>query len=263
LKIVQLTWLASYPRSGNTWLRFLLANALFGEVRHSLEVERRIPNLHRRGALAAPEGSLLLCKTHSLFSDHHPYCERTHACIYLLRSPKDVLISNYHYLAMAGHIPPDPRAFAEDFIRHQGVPLWRSAGVGSWMEHVRSWLWSPRVPVLVLRYEQMARSPRETLARAVRFLGVDAGEERIAAAVEASSFDRMRELEEREKRAGGPTLFTARAPAGREAFSFVRKGESGQSLHALGCDLDEEFDTVFKPFLDEIEDRLRALNQAS
>jgi hypothetical protein len=174
-----------------------------------------------------------------------------------------VLISNYHYLSAAGRIPPDARAFAADFIRHQGVPVWRSAGVGSWTEHVRSWVWDPRVPVLVLRYERMVRSPKDALTRALRFLGVDVDDERIDAATAASCFERMRELEDREKQAGRPTLFTARAAAGQADLSFVRQGRTGQSLHALGCDLDREFDEVFNPFLKEIEARLSALEQAA
>ena len=251
-------WISSYPRSGNTWLRFLLATYLFGRVEKSLELERLIPNIHRVGALEATSPSTLLCKSHYPLSDRHPHIGDTQGFIYVLRSPKDVLSSNLYYLRMTGQVTQSPETFIREFIEHRGVPLWQETGIGSWVEHVRSWLLGPsRFPGLVLRYEEMLEEPQTALTRAVRFIGAEVDPDRVARATEACSFNQLQELEQREKLGGQPSLFRGTTEASQRGLFFVRSGRSGQNLPAVDSALEEAFDRSFEPFLEELEERLR------
>ena len=63
---MSIIWLASYPKSGNTWLRFLLYNYLFGEVRRSGDIARRIPDIHTLTTLDTT--------THNLCYASHTSC---------------------------------------------------------------------------------------------------------------------------------------------------------------------------------------------
>ena len=129
---MRIVWLASYPKSGNTWLRFLLCNYIYGEITRSEEVGHRIPDIHAaNGDLPNPEGQQpLLCKTHLILNKNHPHVDKTNAFIQVVRHPKDVLLSNLHYAKLAkpgGQI--NETAFCTEFINQMGVLRWRELGM--------------------------------------------------------------------------------------------------------------------------------------
>lgn len=238
-----LVWLASYPRSGNTWLRFMLCSYFLGSARDSGEMEGRIPNLHRGNADKARVHDPALCKTHLLWNEHHPESRHSSGCIYLIRHPKDVLLSNLNYFKLQGEAVGD-RDFVLDFIRHGGVPWWLEV-MGSWEEHASSWIESSPFPRLVIRYEAMKADPRSALASVVRFLGLQPDPKRIARAVRDSALPRLRRLEIEERRARRGALF----PNGFDQLDpgrfFFHQGGVGQDLAGLGEDLEELFERRF------------------
>ncbi len=105
-----ITWLASYPKSGNTWVRFILSNAIFGPADKSIDVNRRIPDLHRRlpddrlarAGDGSDDGAPLLAKTHFELSDAHPELSRTDRALHIVRNPRDVLLSALNYRRLNG-----------------------------------------------------------------------------------------------------------------------------------------------------------------
>jgi hypothetical protein len=236
-------WLASYPRSGNTWLRFLLCAYLLGAVRGSHEMEGRIPNLHRGHLDQARDHDPKLVKTHRPWGQRHPCHNESRACIYLIRHPKDVLLSNLNYFKLQGQAVED-RAFALDFIDNGGLAWWRTE-LGTWEEHARSWIEAPALSRLVIRYEAMRAEPHTSLARVVRFLGLEPHPERIERAVRDCELSRLRRLEVEERQARAGELF----PGGFETLAqdrcFFHRGGVGQDLSHIGHDLDRLFDDRF------------------
>jgi hypothetical protein len=254
-----IVWLASYPKSGNTWLRFLLYHYLYGEITASADVERRIPDLHATGPDKLPQpdpaiaGGALLCKTHMVLGAHHPHLDRTAGFVYIARHPRDVLISDLNYVRMTA---PDSDQFSDElyvseFIRHMGSPAWQRLGVGTWPGHFASWLaGAARFPHVLIRYEAMKKDPVGPLERVLRLLGEDPDPARVAAAVEASSFERMRDLESRERAAGTPSaVFSINQTSLKRDRRFMREGATRQSLEPLGEDLARAFDERFREAL--------------
>lgn len=246
-----IVWLASYPKSGNTWLRFLLHHYLYGEVTDSAQVARRIPDLHVAGpdGLPAPGEAPLFCKTHLTLGPRHPHVDRTAGFVYILRHPRDVMISDLNYVRMTA---PDAdqvtdAGYAREFIRHMGSPAWRRVGMGSWPEHVGSWLaGTPRFPHVLLRYEDMKADPGRELARVLRLVGEEPDKARVEAAVAGSRFERMRDLEARERREGTPGhVFEINERSLERGLSFMRAGKSGQSLAHLGPEVEAAFEARF------------------
>jgi hypothetical protein len=255
----RIIWLASYPKSGNTWLRFLLHHYMHGEVTDSDQVERRIPDLHvtdpqaLKAAAAAADGPLL-CKTHLALTAKHPLVEGTAGFVYILRHARDVLLSNLNYFRMTRGEQEDlsDADYARRFIQHMGQPEWRGMGMGSWTEHAASWLaGATTLPHVFVRYEAMKADPEAHLAHVVRFLGREPDPDRVAAAVAASSFDRMRDLEARERAEGKrrPVFSIHDASRGSDR-QFMNRGQSGQSLAHLGDDVEAAFTDRFGDVLD-------------
>ena len=153
--------LASYPKSGNTWLKFLLADVLLDSEPDFERSERAIPLLGRTAAGAAPlPGGGHLWKSHEPYSPL--YRRRCPRAIYLVRDARDVAISEYHFLQRKGRFAGDLGRFLELFLAG------RADGYGSWDAHVRSftagWRGEPEGRIIV-RYEDMLADRAGALGR--------------------------------------------------------------------------------------------------
>lgn len=203
-------FLVSYPKSGNTWVRFLLANALYPDVEvdfhtiHSLIPE--VGQEARRRNLPGPR----LLKSHAPFRPEYPQV------IYIVRDGRDVYCSYFHYLR--NKLPGD--ITLRDFLRDD------SYYQRTWGEHVTSWLdGSDTGPLLLVYYEDLLEDCAGQLHRMADFIGVGISESRIQAAVRASSFERMRNIEAEKGRA-----FADQDRADR----FMRKGVHGDWRQHFG-----------------------------
>ena len=211
------TFLVSYPRSGNTWTRFLIANLVYPDKDVSfLNIERLIPDTSsqsNRAMRRAPRPRLI--KIHEYF-DH-----RCRKVIYIVRDPRDVVLSYYDFQRKYRHFEdgyPLER-YVDDCIQGR----LNSAGWGTWGENVASWLYTrgKTKDFLLLRYEDMMDDPARELTRVAAFLGIDSDPTRIQSAVEKSSADRMREMEKRES---GQWVATKNH---RQDIPFVRVAKAG------------------------------------
>jgi hypothetical protein len=216
-------FLVSYPRSGNTWTRFLLGNLIFsdGPVTFS-NIESRIPEIYfnrDRAMRRLPRPRVL--KSHECFQPHY------RRVIYIVRDPRDVAVSYYHHNVKARNIPDDypmnsfvPRFIAGEFDRK----------FGSWHDNVLSWISLRQTDpgFLLLRYEDMKRDTACELAKVVAFLErssfreIDSGREALLRAIELSSPERMRALEKQEASRWVLTKNT------RSDKPFVRSATSGK-----------------------------------
>lgn len=199
---------ASYPRSGNTWLRFMLTRILTGKSAGFDNVNNVIAEIgiHQNALPLLPGGGRLI-KTHELY---RPTYKRA---IYLVRDVRDVLLSQYSRenelgLVWWGDFDGYIKAFLEGTIN----------GFGPWQEHIPQWLDSPlakRGDVLTVMFPDMRRNTQATLERIVDFLGFEVHPELIATAIADNTVEKMRAREERSR-----TLHKSSGEEGR----FVRKG---------------------------------------
>ena len=188
------TFVVSYPRSGNTWTRFLIANLVHPDRHVSFaNIEKLIPDTSsqsNRALKATPRPRII--KTHEYF-DH-----RYGKVVYIVRDPRDVALSYYDfqrkYMQIEDRYPLD--RYVDDFVSGKLI----SSGWGSWSENVASWLYTRGrgSGFLLLRYEDMMSDTPRELGRIATFLGINPRPERLAKAIEQSSADRMRELEKLE-----------------------------------------------------------------
>jgi hypothetical protein len=232
-------WLASYPRSGNTWLRVLLANALYGQIVSSEQVALLVPNIHTgiTGNHLMQRGAVVI-KTHWPYDDGIPLKSETVGAIYLVRNPIDVMASSMRHQFMIDFIhakPPAPEAlgrmarrWVKLYLANRGAPHWLKSGFGRWDDHVRSWTQDCRtIPVHPVRYEDLRDRTQQSLAAICRFLKVQTTPDSLSAAVEKSSMARMRQFEQQEIASGTPHLFRGSGAPG--ALPDLRFNDSADS----------------------------------
>ena len=243
------TFLVSYPRSGNTWTRFLVANLVYPHENVSfLNIEKLIPDTSsqsRRAIKRTPRPRLI--KTHQYFDHRYP------KIIYIVRDPRDVALSYYDfqrkYRQVADGYPLE--SYVDDFVGGRlGSSDW-----GTWGENVASWIYTRggREEFLLIRYEDMLKDTVSELARVARFLGMAPEPSVLRRAAELSSADRMRELEKleqdqwvstRKRRSDIPFVRIAKAGGWKTSLPdpCVRQIESawGSTMSFLGYPLVSE-----------------------
>jgi hypothetical protein len=251
----QVVWIASYPKSGSTWLRAFLHNYVrdpaephdinslmeltTGESsaaryrphdprpasRYTIaDVQRMRPLVHRD--LAAAHPGLVFVKTHNALlvveGVQTITKDVTAAAIYILRDPRDVAIS---------------------YSRHLGRPIDETIGImadveaatggsdekvyerlSSWSAHVHFWTRRPHAGLHVMRYEDMLAAPEAAFGGLIRFLGSDPPAERLARAVRFSDFTVLQAQEQARGFVEQPALSRG---------AFFRAGRSGQWREVL------------------------------
>jgi Sulfotransferase domain len=215
-------YLTSYPRSGNTWTRFLLGNLLNPDDPASfVNIESRVPEIyfnpdHVLRSLPRPR----LLKSHEAFHPNYP------RVIYIVRDPRDVAVSFYHHNVKAGIIPDDYPIdeFIPGFVAAEYDSRW-----GSWADNVMSWMAmrQGRSSFLLLRYEDLKEDTPRELLKIARFLQAAGfpitatSSEKLARAVELSSPERMRAMEKQQSRQNRQLRRT------RQDKPFIRGAKSG------------------------------------
>jgi hypothetical protein len=253
-----IVWIASYPKSGNTWVRFMACNLLFGTQSSAAALNTMSPDIHEWGSESLADHSGLV-KTHFCYSPVLPLRERTAAAVYVIRQPADVLLSNFHYSqrATGGSRPAGDLfdRYVELFLRHRGDPHWIERGMGSWENNVRSWLDArSTVPVVPIRYEDLHQHPQRVCAQLAQLFALRRSPQQLDEAVKNSSFEKMREVEDsdiREQRVGifyKPYL-QGSINAGRR---FMRSGVVGEAEHWLSAAQKARLAEVFGPTMQQL-----------
>jgi hypothetical protein len=252
-----LVWLASYPKSGNTWTRAFLSNlaAVLSGEEEVLEVnsinrftigenflefyQERLgykPTASQRKEVAALrhevqqwiadqfEG-LVFVKTHNgLVIDHGCSIINfavTSGAIYIIRNPLDVAISLSHHMGKTidEAIETMARPDTETPINDKRVhEIW-----GSWSQNVDSWTRKPHPAIYVMRYEDMLAAPQKTFGGLAKHLLLDATPAQLALGIERSSFAKLRSQEEKDG-------FKEKSA---KAERFFREGRAGQWKEVL------------------------------
>jgi hypothetical protein len=232
--------LVSYPKSGNTWLRFLVGSLLSptGEVTF-LDLPRLVPDIYEtpERRLARMPGPRTL-KSHEYFDPRYP------RVLFLVRDPRDVVVSYYHYLVKQRKL--EETGVDAEFVGR--CLTGRLDTFGSWADNVGSWLGARRRSegFLLVRYEDLLADTAVELGRIAAFLCIPAPKERLDAAVAAGRVDRMRSLEREQ------TSRIASLRDSREDRSFVRLGRSGGYRDELPEEEERRILRAWGPLMEEL-----------
>jgi hypothetical protein len=250
----KILWLASYPKSGNTWLRAFLHNLLrnpsdpydinklteftLGDSRADWyqtfdpkpieqwtkeDVQRIRPKVHEAMTRAHPD--TVFVKTHNALIESRGVpmisMEYTAGAIYVVRNPLDVVISHSSHFGVG--VDESIRLTALEGLEGENDGRFVYEHHGSWSKNVKSWTQAPHPGLLVVRYEDMLETPNETFGRIAAYLGLKPDRQRLHRAIRLSSFRALRQQEEERG-------FRERSvKSGR----FFREGRAGQWREVL------------------------------
>jgi len=226
----RIVWLSSFPKSGNTWVRFLLANYLQSENAGGIDVNELLLGTLASWRAIFDEWSAI--ESSDLDDDeifgrradvfrhvasaarrtlylkvHDSYVRRadgaavfpedvTATVIYIVRNPFDVAVSLAHHmniqLSAAVDQMCDPEYVLGRGATRIGLPF--PQAVGSWSGHVASWS-SSGLPLTLVRYEDLTADPAGALERMLRGAGEPIEPSRVSRAVEYASFSRLQAQE--------------------------------------------------------------------
>lgn len=216
----------SYPKCGRTWLRFML-------TRYLERIGSPSPTFKNRGVLGLP-GNRTLRFEHDqgnwvpapLRPDQlgfNPVKYENKKVVFLVRDPRDILISSWYHLTYRERIY---RRGLSAFIRDDLV------GIDKVIAFMNMWIDGSDCleDFFLLSYEQFHSDSQFTFESVLRFLGVPVDHHASRAAVEASSFERMKNRESQ----GSMKEPWMRAGAGETEHGMkVRKGKVGGFLEEL------------------------------
>jgi len=218
-------FIVSYPKSGNTWTRFLLGNLIYQDEPVTFaNIEYRIPSVYIFS-------DRQLHRLPRIFKSHDCFDPRYKKVIYIVRDPRDVTVSAYHYSIKVKLLPDNCpiEEFVPKFMSGTfGSGLLADPRWGSWYDNVASWLaMRHNRKFLLLRYEDMLENPQRELSKVAAFLNLEASPTRLARAVELSSADHMRKMEKSQAKDWQLTKST------RQDKPFVRDAKAGGWRSAL------------------------------
>jgi len=248
----KIVWLASYPKSGNTWFRVFLSNLLthsdhpaninnlyatpiasnrelFDEATGISSSELTLDEIDILRPLvyqfyARISDDILYQKVHDAWIPNNEGkaifpSEVTKGVIYFVRNPLDVAVSFSHHLGKSNEevvkfMADNSYSFGSNQSRFH---LQIRQQLLTWSEHIRSWVDESKLPILVIRYEDMKTNTFETFKKTVEFLELSASNDDIQKAID---FSDIKELQKQEANQGFKEKPT-------KATSFFRKGIVG------------------------------------
>jgi len=257
-----IVWLASYPKSGNTWFRVFLSNLLgktskpadindlyatpiasnrmlFDEITGLSsadltpeEIDNLRPEVYQYAAQNTKE--LIFQKIHDAWIPTAlgvPLIplDVTKCAIYFVRNPLDVAVSFANHLARP--LDATVKVMADSNFGLSSKPdrlnIQLQQRLLSWSGHLKSWIDQSNLPLLTLRYEDMKGNPFEAFSMAVRFIGINATDDEIQRAIDFSDIKEMQKQETEKGFKEKPI----------KASTFFRKGIAGDWRNELSPDL--------------------------
>jgi len=276
-------WIASYPKSGNTWIRSLLTSYLYTDNGiFNFDLLRKISQFPSRPHfetflndftdikkisnywIAAQEkirlfnNETVFLKTHSALCtfENNPFTNKnnTKAVIYVVRDPRNLITSFAHHYSKN-----IDEAF--DFIKDKRQMLLKNdygAGdfgiatvLGNWSEHYRSWKNIKFAPILIIKYEDLINNTKKTFNTILDFLSsfmdIKIDEKKIMKTIETCDFDRV---SKKEKEDGFNEAVVSKI--NKKKLNFFYLGKKNDWKNLLNPEVEKKIRQAFQKEMEEL-----------
>lgn len=221
--------IVAYPKSGNNYLLFLIGMLLYKTKMDWSNKGDLVQNVKEKTVENLPNPHLVW--SHEIYNPTYP------KVIYLVRDPRDIVVSYYfhHIKYYPNHFKLNFNEFFEEFLLGKIWP-------GMWDHHVESWI-TNQINIengfLLLKYEDLLNNTSKEIHKILKFLNLHRTDKEIKEAIEWSSFDNMKSLEEKQKEYLNPGESTDRK------IPFVREGRENGWKSFLNKEQEEKINEKF------------------
>ena len=281
-----IVWLPSYPKSGNTWVRFFIVSLLLGDnhninfnhlatinqyprksqfegiITNFLNLEEVAKNWQKSQIKINSNKKIIFLKTHNMlvrFKNSY-FTDPTNAigAIYIARDPRNIITSLKNHFSFKDYHETKKFLFNETQIitlseiekekfKKKDYPL--PQFIGSWQNHLRSWK-TMKNNFLLIKYENICQNPKREFSKISEFLEkilkIKFSEKQIDNAMNASSFKKLEKMEQ--------TLGFAEAAenmsGGKKKFFYL--GPKNNWKKILDKKIADEICSKFEPEMKEL-----------
>lgn len=171
-------FLVSYPRSGSTWLRYILAHVLSASNHVDREMMNQlVPDMY------VPVDWAKVPKPR-IIKSHEPFTRSYPNVVYLVRDGRDVACSYYDYFRRNRGYDKSFSEFLAEFLRPD-------FDFGSWPMHVRHWLMYQDESFIVVKYEDMLRNTHKEVSKICEFAGLNHDEVILQHAIDHTTYRKI------------------------------------------------------------------------
>jgi len=279
-------WISSYPKSGNTWLRFLIASyyytkdGFFDEnvlkyidqfpqkiFFKGFNYDSKTPTGTTKFWIKAQEKinqdkKIKFFKTHNIFGSvnnfHFTNRENSIGCVYIVRDPRNVITSLKNFYEMN-----DSKAFKFITSKNQyiyDIHKFVENGysdfqfISSWEINYESWKFQKTIPVKIIRYEDLLNQTYSVANEVISFINQITGNKekisknKIVNAVSSTSFSKLKEKEEKKGFSEAP-----KSRVNDSKITFFNLGPKNVWKNLLNLELTKKIEKAFKKEMEELE----------
>ena len=201
---MKLNIITSYPKSGNTWIRYIIYEIFFNsknlENDNSLNIKRFIPDLHqiqRKNSQLILDEDLknkkIFLKTHFSFDQMKSF--PMDKIILVVRNPLDVFVSLYNYYDLDFQ---NKDKYVDEFAKNHTLPGLKKFGYPSWSEHLTKWLES-KLNICLIKYNSLIDDFDNEISKLLDFLNVSLDQKKFDLLKKNTSFLKLKSIEKKEK----------------------------------------------------------------
>uniref|UniRef100_A0A8C1AHF8 Sulfotransferase n=2 Tax=Cyprinus carpio TaxID=7962 RepID=A0A8C1AHF8_CYPCA len=240
--------IVTYPKSGTTWMQEVVPLIVSeGDLTPVLTVPNwdRVPWLEEHRAILLNLEQRPSPRVFATHFHHHmmneSYFKTKPRVLYVMRNPKDVFTSSYHYYGMASYLvkPGTPDEFMEKFL--DGKIMF-----GSWFDHVKSWINAEeKESILYIFYEEMIADLKGSVEKIAKFLGKSLSQDVMEKIADHCVFKNMKQ-----NKMSNFSLVPEEYMDQKKS-EFLRKGIAGDWKNLFTEAQEQRFNAVYK---DEMKD---------
>ena len=228
--------IASFPKSGNTWMRYIVYELFFNNENknndNSLNIKKYIPDLH---TLKVQNNKIILnnelVNKKIFLKSHLSYNQMKHfpidKAIIIIRHPLDVFVSLYNYYELDKYKLDE---LVDYFSLHHTLPLLKNFNFPSWSEHLKSWI-NSNVNYYLFKYSDLINDFDNQIVNLGNFFNLKINDEKIQIIKRNTSFTNLKSIEINEKKKNLDGFFSDNMK-NKKAY-FMNIGKNGNYLDFL------------------------------
>ena len=250
MKNNSVNFITSFPKSGNTWMRFIINDLLFNnknqKLDNSIDINKRIPAINLADIIDNNINldpylidKKIFLKTHCSFDQMKIF--PIDKVIILIRNPLDVFVSLFNYY---GYDEEQKNNLLNFYCLNHTIPILKKFNYPNWELHLESWINSGK-DFCIIEYSNLITDFENQIKKLCKFLDIKIDKNKIKFVKENTSFENLKELEikERDKKIKG-FFFNPSKP--KKKNNFMNKGVVGNYKSYLNISQQNKIKSSFK-----------------